>query len=83
MRLVTWNCCRGAFGKKAALLDSLSADVTVIQDLLTSGSLNFAADFIGLGIVIIVVGFRHFRLHPDQNQRTWDRRRAAQQQVPS
>lgn len=37
----------------------------------------------GLGIVIIVVGFRHFRLHPDQNQRTWDRRRAAQQQVPS
>lgn len=26
---------------------------------------------------------RHFRLHPDQNQRTWDRRRAAQQQVAS
>ena len=32
MRLVTWNCCRGAFEKKATLLDCLSADVTVIQE---------------------------------------------------
>jgi len=37
------------------MISRLTSDVTVIQDLLTSGSLNFAADFIGLGIVIITV----------------------------
>jgi ABC-type multidrug transport system fused ATPase/permease subunit len=37
------------------MISRLTSDVTVIQDLLTSGSLNFAADFIGLGIVIVTV----------------------------
>mgnify|MGYP003349405065 CR=1 FL=1 len=37
------------------MISRLTSDVTVIQDLLTSGSLNFAADFIGLGIVILVI----------------------------
>jgi exonuclease III len=32
MRLVTWNCCRGAFARKAPLLESLAFDVAVIQE---------------------------------------------------
>jgi hypothetical protein len=32
MILVTWNCCRGPYLKKAALLDSLSADLAVLQE---------------------------------------------------
>src|SRR5690349_21836772 len=32
MRLVTWNRCRGPYQKKAALLDALGADVSVIQE---------------------------------------------------
>ena len=32
MRLVTWNCCRGPFARKVAALDSLHADVAVIQE---------------------------------------------------
>lgn len=32
MRLVTWNCCRGAFLKKAKLLNPLAADIAVIQE---------------------------------------------------
>ena len=32
MRLVTWNCCRGPYAKKAPLLDLLAADIVVIQE---------------------------------------------------
>jgi hypothetical protein len=32
MRLVTWNCCRGAHSVKAPLLDSLAPDIAVIQE---------------------------------------------------
>jgi hypothetical protein len=32
MRLVTWNCCRGPFEEKVALLNSLSPDVVVMQE---------------------------------------------------
>jgi hypothetical protein len=32
MHLVTWNCCRGAYAKKAPLLDVLMPDVAVIQE---------------------------------------------------
>ena len=32
MRLVTWNCCRGAFARKAPLLEPLEFDVAVIQE---------------------------------------------------
>jgi hypothetical protein len=32
MRLATWNCCRGVYEKKAALLQVLDADVAVIQE---------------------------------------------------
>lgn len=32
MRLVTWNCCRGAYSKKVPLLDSLAVDIAVIQE---------------------------------------------------
>jgi endonuclease/exonuclease/phosphatase family metal-dependent hydrolase len=32
MRLATWNCCRGPYEKKAALLDVLRADVAVLQE---------------------------------------------------
>jgi hypothetical protein len=32
MRLVTWNCAKGAYGTKAPLLDSLEPDIAVIQE---------------------------------------------------
>lgn len=32
MRLVTWNCCRGAYSKKVHLLDPLAPDIAVIQE---------------------------------------------------
>src|SRR6185295_8785646 len=33
MRLVTWNCCRGAFSRKAPLLEQWNADVAVLQEI--------------------------------------------------
>src|SRR5260370_9975808 len=32
MRIVTWNCCRGAYAKNSALLEGLAPDVAVIQE---------------------------------------------------
>ena len=32
MRLVTWNCCRGAYSTTGALLDSLAASLVVVQE---------------------------------------------------
>ena len=32
MRIVTWNCCRGPYAKKASLLDRLAPDIAVIQE---------------------------------------------------
>ena len=32
MKFVTWNCCRGAYAKKAPLLAPLAADISVIQE---------------------------------------------------
>jgi len=32
MRLVTWNCCRGAYLRKTPLLDALAPDIAVIQE---------------------------------------------------
>lgn len=37
------------------MISRLTSDVTVMQELLTSGSLTFAADFVGLGIVVVVL----------------------------
>jgi len=34
------------------IISRLTSDVTVMQELLTSGSLTFASDFVGLGIVV-------------------------------
>ena len=44
------------------MISRLTIDVTVIQDLLTSGSLNFAADIVGLAIVIAVVLMKDWQL---------------------
>lgn len=33
MKLVTWNCCRGAFEKKAPLLDGLQPDIAIFQEI--------------------------------------------------
>jgi exodeoxyribonuclease III len=32
MRLVTWNCNKGAYSKKVSLLEPMAADITVIQE---------------------------------------------------
>jgi len=37
------------------IISRLTSDVTVMQELLTSGSLTFAADFVGLAIVVAVL----------------------------
>lgn len=37
------------------MISRLTSDVTVMQELLTSGSLTFFADFVGLSVVIIVL----------------------------
>jgi ATP-binding cassette subfamily B protein len=37
------------------MISRLTSDVTVMQELLTSGSLTFAADFVGLAVVVIVL----------------------------
>lgn len=33
MRLVTWNCCRGAYEAKTPLIDHLQADIAVFQEI--------------------------------------------------
>ena len=33
MRLVTWNCCRGAYEAKAPLISHLQADIAVLQEI--------------------------------------------------
>ena len=37
------------------MISRLTSDVTVMQELLTSGSLTFAADFVGLAVVVVVL----------------------------
>ncbi|OAI39876.1 hypothetical protein AYO38_06795 [bacterium SCGC AG-212-C10] len=37
------------------MISRLTSDVTVMQELLTSGSLTFAADIVGLAIVVVVL----------------------------
>ncbi|HNO66539.1 MAG TPA: ABC transporter ATP-binding protein, partial [Tepidiformaceae bacterium] len=37
------------------MISRLTSDVTVMQELLTSGSLTFLADFVGLSVVVIVL----------------------------
>lgn len=33
LRLTTWNCCRGAYSRKAPMLDALAPDVAVLQEV--------------------------------------------------
>jgi ATP-binding cassette subfamily B protein len=44
------------------MISRLTSDVTVMQELLTSGSLTFAADFVGLAIVIGVLLHQDWQL---------------------
>jgi ATP-binding cassette subfamily B protein len=44
------------------MISRLTSDVTVMQELLTSGSLTFAADFVGLAIVITTLLFIDWQL---------------------
>ena len=44
------------------MISRLTSDVTVMQELLTSGSLTFAADFVGLGVVVVVLLFLDWQL---------------------
>jgi len=37
------------------MISRLTSDVTVMQELLTSGSLTFLADFVGLAVVVVVL----------------------------
>ena len=44
------------------MISRLTSDVTVMQELLTSGSLTFAADFVGLAVVIVVLSVIDWQL---------------------
>ena len=44
------------------MISRLTSDVTVMQDLLTNGSLNFALDIVGLAIVIVILLTRDWQL---------------------
>ncbi len=44
------------------MISRLTSDVTVMQELLTSGTLTFAADFVGLGVVVAVLLFIDWQL---------------------
>ncbi len=44
------------------MISRLTSDVTVMQELLTSGSLTFAADFVGLAVVVVVLLFVDWQL---------------------
>jgi ABC-type multidrug transport system fused ATPase/permease subunit len=44
------------------MISRLTSDVTVMQELLTSGSLTFMADFVGLSVVIVTLLFIDWQL---------------------
>jgi len=44
------------------MISRLTSDVTVMQELLTSGSLTFLADFVGLAVVVTVLLFLDWEL---------------------
>jgi ATP-binding cassette subfamily B protein len=44
------------------MISRLTSDVTVMQELLTSGSLTFLADFVGLSVVVTVLLFMDWQL---------------------
>ena len=44
------------------MISRLTSDVTVMQELLTSGSLTFAADFVGLAVVVTTLLFIDWHL---------------------
>jgi exonuclease III len=56
MNLVTWNCCRGRYEKKGALLEQFGADIIVLQEcakpLAESESLLWFGDNPRQGILI-------------------------------
>lgn len=64
MRIVTWNCCRGAYAKKAPLLDALAPDIAVIQEcakpVIESDTLLWFGDNPRQGLA--VQSFGHYRL---------------------
>jgi len=68
MRLVTWNCCRGTYQKKASLLDALAPDIAVLQECArpateTNQCLWFGANPLQ-GIAVIAHGQYRIRALP-------------------
>jgi hypothetical protein len=65
MRLITWNCCRGTYARKAPLLDTLAPDIAVIQEcakpIVESPSCLWFGDNPKQGIAIQASG--PYRLH--------------------
>jgi len=60
MRLATWNCCRGSYERKSALLDALGADIACIQEcarpLAESDSLLWFGDNPRQGLAVAARG---------------------------
>jgi hypothetical protein len=68
MRLATWNCCRGPYDRKSALLDTLGADVSVIQECARpraeSDSLLWFGDNPRQGVAVVARGDYRLRRVP-------------------
>lgn len=66
MRLVTWNCCRGAYATKAPRLAPLAADITVLQECarppVEGTQLRWFGDNPRQGIAVAAAG--RYRLEP-------------------
>ena len=60
MRLVTWNARKGKFAQKVPLLDSLRADVAVVQEIAAPSSESARTLWFGdnpnLGVAVVAKG---------------------------
>ena len=65
MRLVTWNCCRGAYLKNASLLQVLAPDIAVLQEcakpVAQSDQCLWFGDNPRQGIAVVANGFYRIR----------------------
>lgn len=67
MRLVTWNCCRGAYDRKAARLEALRPDVVVLQECPCPTQPNLSAAWFGSNPRqgVAVIGRSPYRVRPE------------------
>jgi endonuclease/exonuclease/phosphatase (EEP) superfamily protein YafD len=67
IRLVTWNCCRGAYEAKAARLDALRPDVAVLQECARPDPPNASVAWFGANLRqgVAVISRPPYRVLPE------------------